>query len=114
MRTLREALLTTAVIFCNTGLAAAQNVRMVALDEVLQQVTIRNFEPATTVDISAFQLCREPGTYQGLSVVPLVAGDLVLDPGEEVTVTYTAILASGTGIGLYLSGPFGSAANMLD
>ena len=111
---MRERLLIAILMLSGVGVASAQNVRMVKLDEVLQQVTLKSFEPTSTVDVSTFQLCREPGTYQSLGAVPLITGDLVLDPAEEVTVVYTAILETGTGIGLYISGPFGSASNMLD
>jgi hypothetical protein len=96
------------------AIAGAQNVRMVALDPVSRNVTLRNYEAAIDVDISSFQMCRAPGTYSAISALPLVAGDLSLSPGEEVTIRYDAILEAGTGIGFYVSAPFGTPANMRD
>ena len=115
MRLVRTPLL--FVVLLVLGLPAnaiAQNIRLTTLDPITQNLTIKNFEAATTIDISSFQMCREPGTYQALSTLSIVAGDLSLSPGEEVTLTYGFVPAAGGGIGLYVSGPFGSAANMLD
>ncbi len=103
-----------ATVLFLAGSANAQ-IRMVELDENTQQVTIRNFSATETTNISSWQLCRQPGTYQALSVLAIIGGgDLNLSPGEEVTVVYTAILAAGTGIGLYISSPFSSSTTIRD
>ena len=96
------------------GLAGAQ-VRMTRVDEVAQQVTIKNFGTSPTpVDISGYFMCLAPGTYQQLSALTIVgSGDLSLSPGEEVTLVYTFIPASG-GIGLYISSGFTNPNNLAD
>ena len=96
------------------SLTSAQ-VRMVEFDEVLQWITLRNFDAAQAIDISSWQLCRQPGTYQLMSNAPLISGDLALSPGEEVTVEYFAIVTGGTGIGIYANNfDFANPANMRD
>ncbi len=112
----RIALAACAIAGIGSFAADAQaQVRMVALDETTQEVTIRNFGTGT-VDVSGYQMCRQPGTYRALSALTIVGGgDLTLSPGEEVTLVYTFILEDGTGIGLYLNNlGFGNSANMAD
>ena len=89
---------------------------MIELDEVSQEVTLKNFSDVTTVDVSGYYMCRAPGTYAALSALTIIGGgDLDLSPGEEVTIVYTAILSAGTGIGLYLNNlGFGNHVNMAD
>ena len=114
LRFVRVVLLPAAAAAVILPAVASAQVRMIQVDEVLQEVTIRNFG-GTAVDVSSYQMCREPGTYRALSALTLVSGDLMLDPDEEVTFVYTFILSAGTGIGLYLNGNnFNSAANMAD
>jgi len=98
-----------------SGEASAQ-VRMIELDEISQEITIKNFSGGTTVDISGYFMCRAPGTYQQMTALTIISGgDLNLSPGEEVTVVYGAVLSTGTGIGLYLNGSgFANSANMAD
>jgi hypothetical protein len=108
------ALATLALVLVSAN-ARGQNIRMVRLDESLAQVTLENFEPSIAVDVSSFQMCREPGTYQAISTLDLIAGsDLSLAPGEQITIGYGFIEETGSGIGLYVSGPFSDPANMLD
>lgn len=94
------------------GSAFAQ-IRMTQLDEISQEITIKNFG-GTQVDVTTYQMCREPGTYRALSTLTIVSGDLVLDPDEEVTVVYSFVLSAGTGLGLYLLPSFGTPAAMSD
>ncbi|MBW2420173.1 MAG: hypothetical protein JRH19_16645 [Deltaproteobacteria bacterium] len=113
--TLTTLTVTTLSLMLLSSTASGQNIRMVRLDETLAQVTLENFEASTTVDVSSFQMCREPGTYQALSALPLIEGsDLSLAPGEQITIEYGFIQEAGSGIGLYVSGPFNVAANMRD
>jgi hypothetical protein len=114
--TRKTATLGLVPIFFALASPAEAQVRMVELDENAREVTIRNFSPDTTVDVSGYFMCRAPGTYQAASSLTIVGGgDLNLSPGEQVTLVYTFIIASGTGIGLYLNGAnFGSPANMAD
>jgi len=97
------------------SLAGAQ-IRMVEVDENALEVTIKNFSTTTTFDVSGYQMCRQPGTYQALSALTIVGGgDLDLSPGEEVTLVYSFILPAGTGIGLYIDGSnFSNPNNMAD
>lgn len=95
------------------GSASAQ-VRMVELDEITQEVTLENFG-ASTVDVGGYFLCRAPGTYQAVGALSIVSGSTTLSPGAQLEVVYTAILSTGTGIGLYLnSSGFANSANMAD
>jgi len=116
METAYVARLGTALLLCFgmlPSLASAQ-VRMVEFDEALQWITLRNFDPAQEIDISNWWLCRQPLTYQRMSDAPRISGDLALSPGEEVTVEYFAILADGTGIGIYADSAFTNPASMRD
>ena len=112
MTRLLAPILATAVVMLLSATAAAQ-VRMIRLDEITQEVTIKNFGSGD-VDVSAYQMCRSPGNYQALSVLTLLEGDLDLSPGEEVSFIYGAILSTGTGIGLYSDTGFGDPNDMAD
>lgn len=95
------------------GIGNAQ-VRMVQLDETARETTLRNFSSTATVDVSNYFLCREPNTYRQLANLPTVQGDLMLSPGEEVTIDYSFIPLAG-GIGLFTtSADFGDPNNMID
>lgn len=95
------------------GVGTAQ-VRMVQLDEVARETTLRNFSSTATVNISGYFLCREPNTYRQLSNLPIVQGDLNLSPGEEVTIEYSFIPLAG-GVGLYSTvANFNDPNNMTD
>jgi hypothetical protein len=114
----RSLILSFAVatlVFAAAGQSVAQ-IRMVELDEDTQQVTLRNFNSVGNLDASTYWMCRAPGTYAAVSGLTIVGGgDLDLSPGEEVTIFYTAILAAGTGIGLYFnSSNFELPVNMAD
>jgi len=115
MTRMTAALAVLLGVFVLPGAVAAQ-IRMTRLDENSKEVTIENFSATTTVDVSGYFMCRAPGTYQQLSSLAIVGGgDLNLSPGEEVTIVYSFIVPSGTGIGLYVNGAnFGSAANIAD
>ena len=112
MNPLRFALFLTLLALVLPGVASAQ-IRMSQVDELTQEVTIRNFG-GTQVDVSTWWMCRQPGTYQQLSGLTVTSGDLLLDPGEEVTIIYTFVLFAGTGIGLYDTNSFGNAAALQD
>ncbi len=87
---------------------------MVRVDENSTEVTIRNFSTTTTVNTAGFFMCREPFTYQAMSALTIVSGDLMLSPGEEVTVVYGFVPGAG-GVGLYANNAgFGNANNLLD
>ena len=95
-------------------------VRIVLVDPINEYVTIKNFgtEP---VDISSYWLCQRP-QYDQLGEsgsISIVAGDLVLEPGEEVQIDvspdgqsggFTAItdLPDNGELGLFASSDFGS------
>ncbi len=105
-------LLAAGVVMALSGTAVAQ-IRMTRLDEVTHEVTVKNFGPGE-VDVSSYQMCRSPGTYQALSALTLLEGDFDLSPGEEVSFVYDFIVSSGTGIGIYSGTGFGDPADMAD
>ena len=108
------SLIRSALILSLTaGLGTAQ-VRIVQLDEVATQTTLRNFSSTATIDVSGYFLCREPNTYRQLANLPTVAGDLMLSPGEEVVIEYSFIPLAG-GIGLFTTSlNFADPSNMVD
>ncbi len=77
-------------------------------------VELRN-NGATTVDVSTFQLCTGTGpSYQALSSLTKVAGELNMAPGALLVVEYTLPNAD-SGVALYVDGSdFENSANMLD
>lgn len=103
-----------ALLIALVAASAQAQVRMVSVDVATQNVTLRNFG-AGNVDISGYFMCRSPGTYRIMSSLPIVSGgDLSLDPGEEVTITYGFVDPAG-GVGLYRNGSgFGNAVNLAD
>jgi len=106
-------LLSILALFASANVASAQ-IRMVQVDELTREVTVRNFG-GSTVDISGYFMCRAPGTYEQTNTLTIVSGDLNLSPDEQVTFVYLPIIFAGTGIGLYANGTgFGNAANMVD
>lgn len=57
---------------------------MIELDEISQEITIKNFSGGTTVDISGYFMCRAPGTYQQMTALTIIGGgDLNLSPGKR-------------------------------
>ena len=107
---LRTALAILALSAFNLSFA---QVRMSQVDEVNQQVTIRNFG-TTTQSVAGYWMCRAPGTYMPMTSLTIVSGDLSLSPGEEVTIIYPEVPLQG-GVGLYLNAAgFGNPANLVD
>ena len=105
---------TSILALAMTVTVASAQTRMVQLDEVSQEVTLRNFSTTDTVDTSGFFMCIAPSTYRQVSGLPIVQGDLMLSPGEEVTIVYSFVPAAG-GVGLYANdNGFGNSNNMLD
>ena len=80
-------------------------------------VEIRN-TGATTVDISSYWLCNfssSPRYEQFANATIVCGGDLILDPGEIVTVTSVVGVNPADGeMGLYTTNNFGSSAAMID
>lgn len=106
--------LSTFLALAMTATVSSAQVRMVRLDEVSTEVTLRNFSTAGTVNVAGFFMCREPFTYQPVSALTIVQGDLMLSPGEEVTIIYGFVPGAG-GVGLYANNSgFANPANLLD
>jgi hypothetical protein len=95
--------------------------RDVAINEVrydLSQagdfIELVNLGPGV-VDLTAWQLCYAVGAYDPLaSATILGSGDLVLDPGEILTLRSQRDLTSAQGLGLYSSAAFSNPDAMVD
>ncbi|MEM7161189.1 MAG: lamin tail domain-containing protein [Bacteroidota bacterium] len=92
-------------------------IKFTVVDLSTSQITLKNMG-ASTEDISSLRLCAL-FAYDALSSgdVTVVDGDLNLDPGESVTVSWDAptLNMTASDLGLYTaSGSFGLAVNMLD
>ena len=108
------------VFLFSAQLTTAQGVRIIEVDPSNEWVTLKNFGSAT-VDISGYWLCERPN-YDRIGdsgAVRIVAGDLVLDPEEEVIVSvspagqsggFNAItdLGENSELGLFVDSNFGS------
>ncbi|OUS01914.1 hypothetical protein A9Q86_04490 [Flavobacteriales bacterium 33_180_T64] len=92
--------------------------RIIEVNPTTEQVKIKNFG-STTVDISAYRLCAR-FSYNALSNMTLLSGNLNLAPNAEVEVTVlfsnaSVLTDASSDLGLYLpAGSFGDAANMVD
>jgi len=92
-------------------------VRFTSVDLPSNEITLKNFG-TTMEDVSDLRLCSL-FDYDALNAanVTIVSGDLMLAPGESVTLAWNSsgMDISGADLGLYTaSGSFASAANMLD
>ena len=70
-----------------TDLEDASNVRIVEVDAINDQVTLRNFGDEAT-DISAYFFCRER-SYISFAESTNNGSDFTLDPDEEITFDLT-------------------------
>lgn len=105
-------LLTTTICLLISSISQAQIVINEVIFTPAQAVEIKNIGPST-VDISSYQLCSFP-TYNALSSLSVVTGNLNLGPGELVVVSGHAFSSADDEMGLYISGPFGESDNILD
>ncbi|WP_242205159.1 T9SS type A sorting domain-containing protein [Aestuariivivens insulae] len=86
-------------------------IRFTEVNIATESVTIKNFGNST-VNISSWQLCVYPA-YAQLNT--MTGSSLNLAAGASVTFTSTISLSDNDGeLGLYISGPFGTASNMRD
>ncbi len=69
----------------------------------------------TSVDISSYWICDFPAYDQIVDLTILCGDDLILDPGEFVTVVATFNLSENDGeMGLYSNAQFGNSGSILD
>ena len=107
-------LLILSLFFCFTLNSFAQ-IRFVEVNPSTNIVKIKNFG-SSTINISTYQLCDFP-LYPALNTLTVTNGSLNLSGGAEVTLDISESITMNTGngeLGLYISGPFGTAANMRD
>ncbi len=106
----------TALLFLNFILMASLSfgqAKMRIVDPASGDVTITNFSPSATVDMSGWWLCNFPAYTLLADQSP--TGSLILAPGEEVTVSSTVgINPTDAELGLFNTNSFGSAAAMED
>ena len=98
-------------------------IRFIEVDPVAESVTIKNFGTGEA-DISNYNICLGPGSYDALSEYASLEGDLTLSPAEEVTIdissstgNVTALGDENEGVALFLDASnFGSSdpAQLLD
>ena len=105
-------LLFTLFIFSQTY----AQVRITEVNPSTDAVTIHNFNPRGSIDISSYQLCSlfNYGTLGGMTIT---SGSLNLISGADVTVACTASFVlnnTAADLGLYNSGSFGSTTAMED
>lgn len=94
------------------GLAEA-NPRILAVDPIPDQFTIKNFGDAS-IDLSSYRWCSR-FAYGPLSALTIEAGTLDLAPGESVTISGITLDDVSADFAIYLpSGGFGSASSMVD
>ena len=101
------------ILFCS----GYTQVRFTSVDLNNNEITIMNMGNSAE-DISNLQLCSL-FDYEAFnqSNISIVSGDLMLDPGESVTVSWTTsgMNPAGSDLGLYnASAGFSNPANMLD
>ena len=107
----RTALLILILLFM-ADLSFGQ-VKMRLVDPASGEVTLRNYSPSATIDMSGWWLCNFPAYTLLADQSP--TGSLILAPGAEVTVTSTVnINPTDSELGLYNTNSFGSAAAMED
>ncbi|MBT8278892.1 MAG: T9SS type A sorting domain-containing protein [Bacteroidia bacterium] len=111
--TLHPSQLILLLMFVSFSLQA--QLKIVKVNPATDRITIKNFGSASDpMDISSYQLCNFPD-YSQLGSMTLISGNLNLAVGASVTVVANIpVNASDGEMGLYVSGPFGNAANMRD
>ena len=89
----------------NIGLGASDALLISELEICDQVIEIQNVG-ITTVDISNWMLCNDPA-YAMISSTNLVAGSLLLTPGDFVTVQWNGLSPTAGELGLYIPGTLG-------
>jgi len=92
--------------------AFSGNIRIVALDPVLHQITLKNFD-SSTIDISGLRVSSE-FRYETISNLPLINGSFSLTGNGTVTFEWL-LTDEDADLSLYVpTGIFSDALNMLD
>ena len=96
----------------NSDPPAVANIRLLAVNPDLNQVTIKNFGTASLL-ISTYRFCSE-FNYSGDLNSLTIEGSLNLTPGDTVVLTGFALNSVDADLGLYIDNSFGNAASMVD
>jgi len=96
--------------------ACCTNLRFNAVNPENEQFTVTNYGSCEE-DFSSFRICSNSDTYQFLGNLTLVTGDIILSPGEAVTLEWPSWNPNilGSNLALFIpGGSFTSSSDILD
>ncbi|GEM_PF-1819776 len=85
----------------------AQDVKVISVDPTSNVLTINN-PGSMLADLTNYQLCLGPGTYVRIGTLTPLSGNIMLEAGESVTLSYT-MDAMADGLSLFSNSNFGSS-----